>query len=99
MKKVLLKIWYWIVESSKDPRKISLTIKAAVAAVAIYAATASHIFGLPGLTEEGVNEVGESAAQIASNGLMIVSLLMTTWGLVRKLIATMKGWKPLKAPL
>lgn len=90
---MLKTIWTWIVRSSADPKKISLTIKAGFLAAAGYAVFAAGLFGLPGLTEASVSGVGESVAQFVEQAYVVGTGFVTLYGLVRKIALTVKKWR------
>lgn len=88
---MLKKILLWIVKSSANADKYSLTIKAGIVAVAIYASTASNLFGLPNLTPGSVETLGGHIAQFITAGGLAISSGFTAFGAARKVILTLKG--------
>jgi len=88
---MLKTIFQFIVYSSKDPSKISLTLKGFAGVVATLAVAVGAIFGF---NEIPVNEVSNYFKDFVDAILTIVagiSALVTVYGGVRKLILTAKG--------
>lgn len=87
MKKILA----WILLSSKDPSRYSLTAKAGVPLlISILTITAgfSHIH-VPG--PDAFNQLIDSAINVVQNAVALVTACATAWGLARKLWATIWG--------
>lgn len=80
----------WILKSSSDPTRVSLTVKSSIVAVAAYASIASGLFGLPNLTPDAVKEVAESAGLFVGNALLVVSLASGAFGAGRKVYLSVK---------
>lgn len=93
MKALLTKVWNWLIKSSANPAKVSLTIKAVVASTAIYVATASNLFGLPGLTSDSFKSTGSDLAQLVEWILIIISASTGAFGLIRKIVLSIKSWR------
>lgn len=76
-----------VLMSSSDPTKISLTIRGLlVTLVPVILIVAQH-FGLGLLAESDVLVIIESLTKIIASILTLIGLFMTTWGMIRKLIA------------
>ena len=80
----------WILKSSADPTKVSLTVKSSIVAVAAYASVASGLFGLPNLTPDAVKDIAESAGLFVGNALLVVSLISGAFGAGRKVFVSVK---------
>jgi hypothetical protein len=81
---ILSKIGSWIVFSSSNPNKVGLTVKAALLGVITLLATFGfNTVGLP----EGV----DFFVQIVEQTLILVSMIFTFVGFVRKLYTSYKG--------
>ena len=83
----------WLVVSSKDPRKVSLTVRAALLAIVptvISAASAACGFGLVciGVDATGLNQAAETFAAIVEAVLLIVAGVLFLWGFLRKIVLT-----------
>lgn len=69
----------WLITSSADPHKISLTVKGILVALA----PAAMLF--LGWTDADITTLTESVGNIAFWGLSIVSGIQVVWGLIRKI--------------
>lgn len=86
----------WVVLSSKDPRKISLSVKAALVAIIpffMHAVTVSCGFGLVclGVDSTHLQEVAEVTSDIIFWVFSIVSAIGFVYGFIRKLWLTAKS--------
>lgn len=86
----LKKIWQWLVKSSADAKKWSLTIKSILYAIiptAVYFLGLVHIqIGSDALTEV-VNMIAELIVVIGG----VITAISFTWGLIRKIETTLTG--------
>lgn len=85
-----MNIFEWLVRSSADPAKLSLTIRGAlVALVPIVLSTLSAIcgFGIAclGVDETTLNQLVESIIAIVNAVLLVVGAVVAFVGLIRKL--------------
>lgn len=80
-------LWDWLVKSSKDPNKISLTVKGAIS-------TAVVVLGYFGITGVGIDTagLGDNVAEIAVQVVAAITALATLYGAIRKLYLTIKGF-------
>ncbi len=90
------KVFQWIVYSSADPRKISLTVRAALLGVVpmlLNAVSVACGFGLVclGVDADGLNTVAEAVSNLVFWGFSIVSGVMFLYGFVRKIVLTSTG--------
>lgn len=81
---MIQKIADWIVFSSKDPKKLSLTIKGVLLMVVPFAA---HI--LP--AEIDLPAVVDQITAVIEIGGVVVVGIVTLWGAIRKLATTWNG--------
>lgn len=83
-------IWNWLVVSSSDPYKFSLTLKAGAAtiiSVLTIALGLAHIaVGGPDLTA-----ISDSVIAVIQDLVVLVGALATVYGLIRKIIASVEG--------
>ncbi len=83
---MLKKIWLWIVTSSADPTKISLTIKGiGMSIIAII----TLVYG--NALSPDLNTFLSSLIGLVQDVLIVISAVMTTWGLMRKIVLTVFG--------
>lgn len=90
---MLKKFWDWLVKSSQNPQKLSLTIKGVIAGSAVYIVAILGMFGANGVTAEGVQTVGQTFGSLVEAILMTVSALTTAYGLSRKIWNTIKTFR------
>ncbi len=85
--KTLNNIAQWVVVSSTDPSKVSLTIKGILVGTI---PTIMFMLGLIHLNvgQEDLNVLIDSIAAIVQLVLSLIAVVMTTVGLIRKLINT-----------
>lgn len=82
--RIIQKIWNWLVVSSADPSRISLTIKGIGVAIIPYLMIITNTSGVQiGSTE--ITSLFDTLAMIVQNFLTIVSGIMFVYGLVRKI--------------
>jgi hypothetical protein len=83
MKKILINFYNWLVKSSVNPEKTSLTIKGFLSAV---------VFVLAGLGINytlDVNTLTYSITELIQSLGLLISTLITTYGLLRKIYNTL----------
>jgi hypothetical protein len=83
MKKILINFYNWLVKSSVNPEKTSLTIKGFLGAV---------VFVLAGLGINytlDVNTLTYSITELIQSLGLLISTLITTYGLLRKIYNTL----------
>lgn len=73
------------VMSSSDPEKLSLTVKGLLLAFVPIVLSLMKIYGIEGIDETLLTNLTESIVQVISSITGLVSVAMTTWGLVRKI--------------
>jgi len=93
---MIKRFYNWVVRSSADPKKTSLTIRAAGLALiptAISILSTACGFGLVclGVDAQGLNEVVETVASIIEAVLIVLSGLLFLAGFLRKLFLTATG--------
>lgn len=79
----------WVVFSSKDPEKISLTLKGILGAGVTAATIGMNLAGVGGASELG--QVVDALISAVQSFAVLVTSIMTVYGLVRKLYSTVKG--------
>ena len=91
MDKILGGIIQWVFVSSKDPEKVSLTVKGLLVGGAGYVLLASGFLGLPNLTPESWQGLTEDSSSFVSQALMVVGAVVAAFGAGRKLWNTGKN--------
>ena len=81
---MLKTIWDWLVKSSQDPAKFSLTIKAGIP----FLVALLQIFGKP-VDTAVLGELGEQFANVVILGVAFISGVITLWGASRKVGTTL----------
>lgn len=94
---MIKKIIDWLIWSSKDPAKVSLTVRGALLALVptvIGIISAACGFGITCLAVDaaGLNQIIEWIAAGVQIILTIVASFWVLWGLARKIYITVKGW-------
>lgn len=100
IKNFFVYFWDWLLLSSADPEKYSLTVKGVFATLATLALLASGIFHYT-LDPNAITGLGSLVSVAISDTLTAVSYVATAiagwslvWGAVRKLIITLVGAHP-----
>ena len=93
---MLKKIFTWIIASSADPKKVSLSVKAILLGVIPYTLHAISIacgVGWVCLDIDGptLNSMVEIATQLVFYIFSIIAIVGSVYGVTRKLILTIKG--------
>lgn len=81
---MIKKIWNWIILSSEDSTKLSLTLKSALTLLV----TALTIIGLP---KAELGALADQIVTLVQDLLMVISAVTGVWGLMRKINTTMGG--------
>jgi hypothetical protein len=83
IKDILLFAWDWLVKSSADKAKLSLTIKGAIS-------TAVVVLGYLGVTGHGIDSAaaGDSMADLAVSIVALYTVGVTVFGAARKVWIT-----------
>ena len=79
--------WLWIVKSSADPTRTSLTVKATLVALIPFLVGFAPLVGLTG---EGVNQIVLNLSDLVGQILMVVASLTAVYGLIRKILNSFK---------
>ena len=96
---MLEKIVDWVVVSSADPKKVSLTLRGAlVSTIPFLVSGINAACGLGlhcvGVSSMQLNEIFDLLIKITEVTLTTIGLIMFATGLVRKLMNTIRGWRP-----
>jgi hypothetical protein len=78
----------WLLISSKDPEKVSLTIKGILTG-AIPVITI--VLGLAHIQVGDLTPFVDGIINVVQTALAAIAAVMTVWGLFRKIILTLKG--------
>ena len=94
--KYMKKFFNWLWRSSADPKKVSLTVRAAgIAAIPVILRIASTAcrYGLVclGVDAEGLNKVVDAVESIVYGGLLAIGSFGVVYGFIRKLYNTATG--------
>lgn len=81
-------IWDWLVTSSKDKEKLSLTIKAGIP----FIATVLQITGHP-VDTSALGELGDAFVNVVIVGVAFVTGLLTFFGAGRKVATTLGNYR------
>ncbi len=99
--KFLKLIWEWIVTSSENPQKASLTIKGILAGIVMYAGLASGVFHFSINTVDATNAVTaitaafQATLTLVSYAIAAYSAWSTAYGALRKIAITATGKHPI----
>lgn len=91
--KLLKACWEWLVWSSANPQKLSLTVRGALLAIVptfLGIVSAACGFGVVclGVDEPTMNQVVEGIAALVQALLSVVAAIWFLWGLIRKIVLT-----------
>ncbi len=94
MKKTIDKVWDWLVWSSADPEKLSLTVKGAMTGFVTLMTVALGVaqIHLPVGAPEILNQIIDGTVLVIQAIAGLVSAIALVFGLWRKLVITFKGW-------
>ena len=84
------KIIAWIVLSSKDPNKVSLMIKGLALGAVTWIVFFAGLFNV-NLQPTDVALLIEEGAKLLEWALTGISIIMTVYGMIRKIVTTAKG--------
>lgn len=74
-----------VLQSSKNPSKLSLTVKGLLVTLIPVFVTIGTAIGTDVITVEYLESLIELISQIINSVTLLTGLLMTAWGLIRKL--------------
>jgi hypothetical protein len=86
MKNIIKVVWNWLVRSSANPDKVSLTIKGALS-------TAVILLGYLGITghQLDITSIADNSAEVLVQIVAAITTLTTLYGAIRKLWLTISG--------
>lgn len=84
MKENIMRISAWVLMSSKDPKKVSVTVKSAFVGIAAIA-------GLFGASSEMVLGLSEPVANAINTTVLAISAIGVVLGAIRKARRTLSG--------
>lgn len=87
---MMRKFWAWLLLSSKDPEKASLTIKSILSGVATYAIFFTGFFHIT-VGASDINNLIATIGTLTGTVLMLISAFSATWGAVTKIYHTIRG--------
>lgn len=82
---MIKKLFELLLQSSQDPAKLSLTVRGILVTLVPVILITAQYFGLGMLQENDVIAIIEGITTIIAAALTLVGLVMTTWGMIRKL--------------
>lgn len=85
-----MKIFQWIMVSSKDPNKVSLTIRGILVGAITYIVFFAGVFHF-NVDQGDLNSLAVQLSDIVQMTLTLVSAVATTVGLVRKIYRSITG--------
>lgn len=88
--KYLTSAWHWLVFSSANPQRVSLTLKAFLITLATYTTVLAGFAHIQ-LPSELITQVINGVVNVTQQLLMLVSTAVTVIGLVRKIATTFAG--------
>ena len=80
----------WLTKSSVNPQAMSLTVRGILVGIVPFAVIIAPLLGVP-LTQEIADRIVDLVSQIVLNLWTFVAVLMTTYGLLRKLCITTRN--------
>lgn len=90
MSNILHKFFNWLMVSSSDPSKVSLTVKGGLTVLAGAIIPALGLVHVQ-VGSDAINQVIDSISGIVAAILAIVGYLTFLYGFIRKMIATVRG--------
>lgn len=87
---MILKFWNWIVTSSADANKTSLTVKGFLVGIIPAAMILLHIANI-NVGQEQLTGFIDAFSVVIQDALTLISAVMFLWGLIRKLSRTVDG--------
>lgn len=86
-------LWNWIVRSSADPKRVSLTVRASLlmlvpAAMSVISAACGFGLVCVGVDAPALNQIVESIAALLELILMLIAGVLFAVGLIRKIALT-----------
>jgi len=85
-----MKIFTWLMVSSKDTEKLSLTVKGVLIGAVTYIVFFAGIFHF-NVDQGDLNSLANQLADIVKMTLSLVSAVATTVGLIRKIYLSLTG--------
>jgi hypothetical protein len=82
--------WNWLVFSSADPKRVSLTLRGFLVALATYTTVLAGIAHVQ-LPSDLITQLIEGVVSLVQQLLMLVSTAITIIGIVRKIAKTFAG--------
>jgi hypothetical protein len=82
--------WYWLVFSANDPQKVSLSVKAFLITLLTYGTVLAGFAHIT-LPSELLTQLIDGIVMLVQAGFMLVSVVTTIVGLVRKIGMTFAG--------
>lgn len=87
---MLKSIWAWLVYSSADSRKLSLTVKGALTSIIPFVIVAGNLTNLQ-LQNEDLENVVDGIVLVIEAGLGLVAAITFIYGAIRKVWRTLMG--------
>lgn len=82
---MIRKLLELLLQSSQDPTKLSLTVRGILVTLVPVILVTAQYFGIGMVAESDVLAIIEGITQIVAVTLTLVGLVMTTWGMIRKM--------------
>lgn len=79
-----------IVQSSIDPKKVSLTVRGALIGLVPVIIGIVKFYGVEGVDENVLTQIIDGIATVTQSFLSLVSVVMMTWGMIRKVLKSIK---------
>lgn len=83
---MIKKLFVLLLQSSQDPTKLSLTVRGILVTLVPAIIVTLQIFGIGMVQGSDLIAIIEGITAIIAAALTLVGLVMTTWGMVRKLL-------------
>lgn len=88
MKNIIKAMWNWLVKSSADPAKVSLTVKGILTGAIPAIIFIAPSLGLP-INSENIGSVTDLISAVVQYILGVIASLVTIYGLFRKIKNTL----------
>jgi len=79
-----------IVQSSMDPKKVSLTVRGALIGLVPVIIGIVKFYGVEGVDENALTQIIDGIAMVTQSFLSLISVVMMTWGMIRKMFKSIK---------